>query len=228
MNSDILRYLVPNHGPDVEALKRCLSLAIKVSQDKGFQTITLLIINKKNFENTIVADVLGRQVIKYLLKKEKVQAIGNIYFELESLQTFNKYASYEIIIGLYLTQKGIDVLDAVLNTKVVIYLPWLEDEAKDWIDRWDPIIFGGDESQKPTLKLDPIIEEELRNLTSLINLSTGLGHPSDKQHAKKTFAKLQSKRLRFNPNDIKNWAIRNGWLPEHADELAKLASKYTR
>ena len=133
-----------------------------------------------------------------------------------------------MIIGLYLSQKDIDVLDSVRNAKAIIYLPWLEGEAKDWIDRWGPLILGDDESQKPPLQLDPAIEEELKKLTSLINLSTGLGHPLDKPHAKDTLAKLRSSRIRFNPNDIKNWAIQNGWKPEHADNLAKLASKYAK
>jgi hypothetical protein len=227
MSDKIMRYLVPSQGPDVEALKQCLALAVKLSQEEGFQIITFLVPVKSDFEHSVVADLLGQKVMKALLKGERVKAIDNINFELESVKTFREYASYEIIIGFYLSQKGIDVFDSVRNAKVLIFLPWLEEESKNWIDRWNPIVHGEEKSEKPSSLLGPVVEQKLKDLTAVINLSTGLGHPLDKQHAKDTLAKLRSSGERFSPNDIKNWAIRNGWPPKHAEQLAKLASKYT-
>ena len=228
MSDKIMRYLIPSQGPDVEALKQCLALAVKLSQEKGFKIITFLVPVKSNFGHSVVADLLGEKVMKALLKGQRVKAIDDIYFELESVKTFREYASYELIIGFYLSQRGIDVFDSARNAKVLIFLPWLEEESKNWIDRWNPIVPGEEKSQKPSSLLGPVVEKKLKDLTAGINLSTGIGHPLDKQHAKDTFAKLRSSGERFNANDIKNWAIRNGWSPKHAEKLAKLASKYSR
>ena len=228
MKTNIQRYLVPGQGPDLEALKECLALAVKVSREKELKMITLLVPMKSNFENSVVADLLGKKVIKTLLKGQKVKAIDDIYMELESIQTFSEYATYEMIIGIYLSQKGIDVLDSVRSVKAIIFLPWLKDEVSDWIARWNPSIVGEPALTKPPSILDPTALKKLRDLTSGINLSTGLGHPSDKQAAKDTFSKLRSEGIGFDPNDIKNWAIQNGWHPQHADRLAKLSEKYMK
>ena len=227
MSEKIMRYLVPSQGPDVEALKRCISLAVKLSKENDFKIITFLVPAKSDFEHSIVADLLGQKIMNALLKRKKVKAIDDIYFELESVKTFTEYASYQIIIGFYLTQKGIDVFDSARNAKILIFLPWLEEESNNWIDRWNPIILG-EESKSPISLLGPVVEKELADLTSLINLSTGLGHPLDKKHAEDTFKKLRASGETIDPNDIKNWAIRNGWVPKHADRLAKLASKYSK
>lgn len=228
MTQIIKRYLVPGQGPDVEALKQCISFALKLSRENGFKMVTFLVPTKSNFEHSIVADLLGQQAMNALLKGKKVKAIADIYFELESIKTFRAYASYEIIIGFYLTQQGIDVFDSARNANVLIFLPWLEEESNNWIDRWNPIILGEKEASRPTTTLSQVVEEKLSNLTSLINLSTGLGHPLDKKHAEDTIKKLHRAGEIINSNDIKNWAIRNGWAPKHADQLAKIASKYSK
>ena len=228
MPEKIMRYLVPSQGPDVEALKRCIELAVKLSQENAFKIITFLVPAKSDFKHSIVADLFGQQIMNTLLKGKKVKAIDDIYFELESVKTFREYESYQIIIGFYLTQKGIDVFDSARNAKILIFLPWLEEEFNNWIDRWNPIILGEEESRSPISLLGPVVEKELADLTSLINLSTGLGHPLDKKHAEDTFKKLRASGETIGPNDIKNWAIRNGWAPKHADRLAKLASKYSK
>lgn len=228
MPEKIMRYLVPSQGPDVEALKQCIAFAVKLSQENDFKIITFLVPVKSNFDHSIVADLFGQKIMNALLKGKRVKAIDDIYFELESVKTFREYASYEIIIGFYLTQKGIDIFDSARNAKALIFLPWLEEESNNWIDRWDPIILGEEESRKPSSLLGPVVEKKLTDLTSLINLSTGLGHPLDKKHAEDTFKTLRASGETIDPNDIKNWAIRNGWAPKHADRLARLASKYSK
>jgi hypothetical protein len=226
------RYLVPSQGPDVEALKRCIAFAVKQSQKNEYKTITLLVPVKKGFEHSNVADLLGQKVMKALLNGNRVKAIDDIYFELESIKTFRENASYEIIIGLYLTQRELDIFDAVRNVKELIFLPWLEEESNNWIDRWNPKILGeekgGEEKAVQSSLLSSVVEKELSDLTSVINHSTGLGHPLDKQKAEDIFKTLRTRGETINPNDIKNWAIRNGWAPKHADQLAKLASKYSK
>lgn len=228
MVNNIKRYLVPSQGPDVEALKRCIAFAVKESQENDFKTITFLVPVKSNFEHSIVADLFGQKVMNALLKGKRVEAIDDIYFELESVKTFREYESYEIIIGFYLTQKGIDVFDYVRKAKTLIFLPWQEEESKNWIDRWDPTILGENGPRQPSSPLSPNVEKALSELTSLINLSTGISHPMDKKQAEDTFKTLRTSGEIINPNDIKNWAIRNNWEPKHADRLAKLASKYSK
>ena len=59
-----------------------------------------------------------------------------------------------------------------------------------------------------------------------LNWSTGLGHSSDKEAAKRTLSHLKNCGHNLSPESIKKWAVKNGWKPKHAEELSKLASKY--
>ena len=97
MSEKIMRYLVPGQGPNVEALKRCIALAVKLSQENGFKIITFLVPAKSNFERSIVADLFGQKVMNALLKGKRVKAIDDIYFELESVKTFREYASKGLV-----------------------------------------------------------------------------------------------------------------------------------
>jgi hypothetical protein len=65
----------------------------------------------------------------------------------------------------------------------------------------------------------------LENLTRMVNLSTGLGHPRDKTYADETFRILRAKGHKDPTAHVRSWAIRNGWKPEHAVTLEALSRK---
>jgi hypothetical protein len=56
-----------------------------------------------------------------------------------------------------------------------------------------------------------------------VNLSTGLSHPSDKAAAVQAFRLLRDASERFDASEVQAWAVRNGWRPRHARELAELS-----
>ena len=59
----------------------------------------------------------------------------------------------------------------------------------------------------------------------MVNLSTGLGHPRDKDHADETLRILRAKGHADPTPHIKSWAIQQGWKPEHAAMLEALSRK---
>lgn len=73
------------------------------------------------------------------------------------------------------------------------------------------------------------MNESLRNalhdLTSAVNLATGIIHPNDLNRAKETFNILHAHRIILLKGEIEAWALANGWQPEDADALGSLAQQ---
>lgn len=50
-------------------------------------------------------------------------------------------------------------------------------------------------------------------------------HPRDKEHVDETLRILRANGHSLKPAEMRSWAIRNGWKPGAADELAKLVQR---
>jgi hypothetical protein len=71
---------------------------------------------------------------------------------------------------------------------------------------------------------NPVVERALDSLTRLVNLSTGLGHPSDKAAAVGLFRILNGGGERYDPAEVAAWAANNGWGLAGARELGEVAA----
>jgi hypothetical protein len=73
--------------------------------------------------------------------------------------------------------------------------------------------------------VSPLVEEALRSINSRTNISTGLGHPNDKNAAKEMFERLHKAGEILLANEIQSFAESTGWSPEHGEELGSLAQQ---
>jgi hypothetical protein len=107
-------------------------------------------------------------------------------------------------------------VDSVFSAKAIIYLPWLSDEGERWDKQWN---------EKPALNSD--VELRLKRLTTSVNLANGygLGHPSDIEAAKKMFQNFEKENIEISPEEIRKWAVQNGWPAIGAQRLFELAEK---
>jgi hypothetical protein len=75
--------------------------------------------------------------------------------------------------------------------RALCVVPWTEHDVADWLANWDPRdLRSGEEAPKAQLS-SPVVEAALVDLTALVNLSTGLGHPSDHASAVSLFRILK-------------------------------------
>lgn len=225
MTVGIPRYVIESHGPDAEAIKTAFQGAFQICVQNGISEITLLVPSKGSFPSTVVGTFLGASASKALCEGQRIKITDNLLMNLESSKTFETYRSYGMLVGLYLSQKDINVLDSA-SAKAIVLLPWTADEGKSWISTWNPTVLGENTWQVSQATLDPAVEGELLSLTNSINLMTGLSHPSDKKHAQEVLRKLKSSGHSPEPEDIRKWAVRNNWQPDDADDLKKLAERH--
>ena len=73
--------------------------------------------------------------------------------------------------------------------------------------------------------MDRIALEALKSLTSRVNLSTGLGHPSDEDAAKTMFKILAENNISLTASEVTGWATQNSWRSEDAVKLGELGNK---
>ncbi len=72
--------------------------------------------------------------------------------------------------------------------------------------------------------MEKIVEIALISLTGRVYLSTNLTHPSDKGAAVGLFRILRDNGTKFDPDEVRRWAIQNGWKTKGANKLREIAN----
>jgi len=220
------RIHIPNMGPNTANIPVAVAVAIRESKALGSDSVTLITPVKDNLDSIVLGDFLGRDAAKRLMKGSTV-ALGDYGVSLthESVATMQKKRRASIGLAFYVSADSISQLDQ-LDFECLIFVPWLDKEGVKWAQKWNAETHGA-----PTVGTEVNLPEDvivaLKSLTTCVNLSTGLAHSSDKENAKRTFTKLRSGGIKWNPEEIEKWAVRNGWRADDAQELATLSGRYT-
>lgn len=109
----------------------------------------------------------------------------------------------------------------------MLVVPWIPDEVETWINARGAIELGAPitESSGPVVE-SKVVETALRGLTAVVNVSTGISHPSDRASAVQLFEILRDAGEPFTPNEVKAWLIgKGGWKATHAQDVAEVAQK---
>jgi hypothetical protein len=219
------RIHLPNTGPDTEKISVAFALGLKEAQNLGCAEIALITPVKDNLDAIVVGEFLGQEASRKLMKGHAIpigqSGVSIIHGSVASIQ---KEKISSVGIAFYVSSADIKKLDALLFSSL-IYVPWLGTDGTEWAARWAAETIG-EHSVNTSINLPAEVADSLKQLTTCVNLSTGLGHPSDLQHAKRRFAELKGNGISWIPSDVESWAARNGWRPADAEELAKLSARY--
>jgi hypothetical protein len=98
-------------------------------------------------------------------------------------------------------------------------------DAPLWVKTRRPAEVGGaHELPAPAVIADPVVRVALMQLTSMVNLSTGLVNRRDRGYAIDVLRALIQGRRQVNPDDVYAFAIQNGWRADGARDLRDLVS----
>lgn len=217
------RFIVENNGADKAAVNTLFQEAVKYCVSNNICEITLLASSKSGFSSTVVGEVLGQQNSKSLTKGGNVNIGTGVSLNLEIPKNISPAKNYGLVVGLYLSKQDLASLDSIVSAEALVFLPWLEDEGKKWMATWEPLVWGKSSWNVSPVSLPTSVGQELNSLTTMINLVTGLTHPSDKKCATDSLKNIKALGTNVTSTEIEQWATRNGWAPKHADALAKLA-----
>lgn len=198
---------------------------VKLVKEKGISNITLVVPKRGGWESTGIARALGEAAAKALVKGQSVRVTDGVTMSLESAQNFRSTSGQGLLVGAHISIKAMAKLDDAFGAQAIVYLPWVDSEAEEWKATWQPKTIGPKGDAAVSSGFSKPVEEALKRLTDMINLGTGLGHPSDKQHARRTFEKLRSEGHSYDPDEVRRWAQRHNWSSNAATDLEAVARK---
>ena len=155
----------------------------------------------------------------------------NRYFTLDGVQieVFSGRTQPGVFAGPLLVPWANDAMVASAEEcgpATICAIPWAEDDLAEWKRAHDPIdVRTGEPLGEAPVELTPLVAQALRSLTTVVNHSTGIHHPSDARHARELLKALSIAGEPLDSTGIRIWALANGWQPRHADDLAELAGK---
>lgn len=220
------RIHIPNMGPDKSKISTAIAIGVRECKNAGTSDLMLITPLKNNLDSIVVGEFLGMDVSKRLMKGDKIPiANSGAFLSHHSVSTILKCASPKIALVFYVSTEDIKKLDDLMF-ECIIFVPWLDKDGKDWAQKWNAETHG-DPTINSEIDLPSEVSTALVNLKACVNLSTGLAHPSDKEHAKRKFSELRSAGIKWDPAEVEKWAVRNGWKTADAEELSTLSRRYT-
>ena len=73
--------------------------------------------------------------------------------------------------------------------------------------------------------MSELVNRSIRELTSIVNVATGIAHPLDEARAKELFKALHAEGVPLICAGIEDIALANSWSERHAKSLAELAER---
>jgi hypothetical protein len=210
------RFYFDIEGPDDQALGMGLAWLAQVGAVSGGIVAVPGLGNVSNF-----AAVLTREGAERFRRDKRLAVDGTtIDLATQRVQPPNPQRPW---LGVWVDDDQLDTIERMRPTALCV-LPWLRDDIKRWRQAHSPVEMRSGEAAPGKQQIsNPVVERALEDLTVRVNLSTGLGHPSDRGAAVDLFRILLNGGERWDPEEIHAWALNHGWSAEGAGELTDIA-----
>jgi hypothetical protein len=220
------RFIVENHGPNLSTVQKIFEQAAIFCLRNRIGSITLVVPVKAAFPGTVIADYLGTSIARCLSRGASMTLVKGLDLHLSVPGQLSCGADCGLVVAAFLSLDDLALIDADPSLKALAFLPWTEDEGKQWMGIWTPAVWGASNWRVEPHALPEPVEHELARLTRVVNLATGLKDPLDQESALRIFKGFRLDGYHLNAEHIKGWAIQHGWAARHADDLASLSRKY--
>lgn len=222
-----IRVVVPIDCHDPSAWAYALAYAQRIGTEAQPPTTNFVLLThtKQQLSHTSLGNHVGAAQAKALIANREVRLQGSGVLRHATLQTLRGSGRQAVIIAYFAEDKMMETIDGLVGVTGVVAVPEFSGEVDTWSARWTPIVHGQQPAAPAVLISDTVVEKALAELSRGVNLSHALMNPRDKGYANETLRILRANSHVLEPDKIKSWAIKNGWRPGAADELAKLAGK---
>lgn len=219
---------ISSNGPEAEPVKKGFFWLLETAVRAGSDGAYLVTLSLGNLEGAI-SEALGEDLVKLLERDKSVTVVlegasVNLDLLTERIDSGSIHKGPALVI--YPNAKMLERVDDHDEITDVLVVPWIMEDIQEWIETWNAQELGMEHKQvdEPAFS-DPVVEAALKSLTIRVNLSTGLGHPSDRDTAIWLFRNLKRENIRYNPIEIKGWLVRHGWSARHANKVKEVAEK---
>lgn len=226
----VQRVLLPDTSLSFEHILTGVSVANHLCETSGALDVIFLVPAKPSLVTGDLTKVLGAGVHDALGKGKPVKLPCGAQMRCETMKTLQWVTKPAVLIAVFANQNMMDKVDALQNLVAIVAVPWTPDAVDNWTKTWSPKVLGkpakAGKIAKPTkLIADSIVEQAMKSLTAMVNRAHNTLHPSDEDQAKRILRILRARDHQEPAQNIKLWAIKNGWLPKAAERLEVLAEK---
>lgn len=214
------RRFVDAHGYDPEAVKLATGWLVRFAMENDHGRVTVLVSTQNQVDS--LAKILGLKPAR--LRKDKVFSAGQISVKLVTERQSLRERLEGALLGLWVDDRQLEKRLDGAHAPALCVVPWDRADIAQWKANWNPIdLRTGEPAGTGATVGNPVVVAALESLTTAVNLSTGLSHPSDKQAAVQMFRLLRDAGEQFDSSEIQAWAVAHGWRPQDARKLAELA-----
>ena len=192
---------------------------------ENLRGIGFIAVDQYSVLDTDIALVLGEHVIKSLKELGSVSVEGN-QISLVTMRKLIYDAKNSPLVAFFPSRKFLDELDSIPNISAMLVVPWNLPDLGQWIRTWNATELGQEEKSEEPLVRSRIVEEALKSLTNMVNVSTGIGHSMDRSAAIQMFEILLNAGEVFTPYEVKAYlTAKCGWKATHAQEVSDVAAR---
>ena len=220
-------YFFDTEGNDDESYERALNFAEKlVKANNEFKRIIYLVPSKNS--TGWLDRLFGEQTVKKMFNGVKLSGTA---VKIETIRTYtNSYNDpSDIVICCGLNSEEIFKVQDYRHVDTIIAIPWQKESTASWIKTAKAIKINEDLSTDKEFSSNnyseptEMVKKAFKELTSVINTSTGITHPSDNTRAKTYVRALHKYEPELNSDIVCSYLIRElGWKTKHADDIRKL------
>ena len=217
---------IDQDGFNKEAYARAIVFANKLAvQDRDVRRIVCYIHTKQNvgyFEPFFDGSVVKRMM------EENLNLSGfAVPMTIQTKITYDKCkycSSYtDVVVAFGMDLKDLEVIDDYYCVKYIVAVPWIKAKTMPWVVRWDAEEISGKMRVSGGVSVSEVVKVAMEELSSIINMSTGISHPSDNDRAKTYIRALHKYESELNPEAIVSYLISElGWTSSHANDVGKL------
>jgi len=226
--TELKRCIILNEGRDLnDILRDAFRKIAEMAEQTTVKKVAMIIPKVESLKDGFLINVLGQETCRQLKKGPVNLTSSGIKLEAFSSITYQKSRLIEphVVLALYIEPRALEEIEQGRYICGVIVVPWPNDDYDNWIMTWQPEVCGTQlvpDSSSPLID-NPVVEVAMKHLSLSINKSTGLSHPLDKSEAVCLFKLLKDSGEIYDPMQVRAYAIQNGWTPNGADELFRIA-----
>ncbi|AZB17627.1 hypothetical protein EG352_07525 [Chryseobacterium indologenes] len=220
-------YFFDTEGNDDESYDKALNFAEKlIKANKGLKRIIYLVPSKNS--TGWLDRLYGVQTVKKMFNGVNLSGTA---VKIETIRTYtNSYNDpSDIVICCGLNSEEIFKVQDYRQVDTIIAIPWQKENTDSWIKTAKAIKINEDLSINKEVSSNAypepseIVKKAFKELTLVINTSTGINHPSDNARAKTYVRALHKYEPELNSDIVCSYLINAmGWKVSHADDIRKL------
>jgi len=219
------RYYINTSGVDDQAVKDSFSKATQICQADNSVTQIIFLIHTQNntgyFERAFGADKL-----KGLFSGTITASKGGPTVKIETVKTIKDYGDNVVLCPFGLSSDELFRYDDFDNVSYIIAVPWLKNSVDRWARTWEAEEIRTAVKATPIPLPDKVVQRAFDSLTTSVNLSTGITHPSDEHECKTYIRALNKYNYKMNEDEVFSYLVKNNnWNSSGAKDVVAIISK---